>query len=183
MALTHPRRHVIARPFVPEHVVLRDYQTEAIENWLTRDGRGLLEMATGTGKTITALAASVKLYERERRLAVIIAVPYQHLVEQWRAEATRFGYRPVSAYRSVALWRDKLNERIADYNAGYRDFISVIVTHQTFSRAEFQNALARLTHPALLIADEAHHLGAEHHRTAYPSNIQYRLALSATPDR
>jgi superfamily II DNA or RNA helicase len=44
-------------------------------------------MATGKGKTITAVAASARLYEREGRLAVIIAVPYQHLVDQWREES------------------------------------------------------------------------------------------------
>jgi superfamily II DNA or RNA helicase len=35
----------------------------------------------------------------------------------------------------------------------------------------------------LLIADEAHHLGAERSRQNYPQHIPYRLALSATPDR
>ncbi|MEZ4662776.1 MAG: hypothetical protein R2911_34945 [Caldilineaceae bacterium] len=35
----------------------------------------------------------------------------------------------------------------------------------------------------MLIADEAHHLGAEQRRKQYPQHIPYRLALSATPDR
>jgi superfamily II DNA or RNA helicase len=35
----------------------------------------------------------------------------------------------------------------------------------------------------LLIADEAHHLGAEEARQNYPQQVQFRLALSATPDR
>ena len=34
-----------------------------------------------------------------------------------------------------------------------------------------------------MIADEAHHLGAERSRLSYPENIPFRLALSATPDR
>jgi len=37
--------------------------------------------------------------------------------------------------------------------------------------------------PSLIIADEAHHLGAEHSRHHYPQHIPFRLALSATPDR
>lgn len=45
-------------------------------------------MATGTGKTITALASAVRLYARERRLVLVIACPYQHLVDQWHDEAT-----------------------------------------------------------------------------------------------
>jgi superfamily II DNA or RNA helicase len=66
---------------LPEDLTLRPYQIEAIEAWFAHDCRGLLEMATGTGKTITALAGSTRLFEREQRLAVIIAVPNPRRVE------------------------------------------------------------------------------------------------------
>jgi superfamily II DNA or RNA helicase len=172
-----------ALPAVPAHITLRDYQVEAIEAWFAHDCRGLLEMATGTGKTITALACSARLYEQERRLAVIIAVPYQHLVDQWHEEAQAFGYHPVLAYQSRVRWIDGLNSQIIEFNGGYRDFISVITTHTTFINSEFQGSIARLSGPSLLVADEAHHLGAEHSRQNYPQNVPFRLALSATPDR
>ncbi|MCZ7570913.1 MAG: DEAD/DEAH box helicase family protein [Ardenticatenaceae bacterium] len=172
-----------ARPALPGHIVVRDYQLEAINAWFAHDCRGLLEMATGTGKTITALAASARLYEREGRLAVVIAAPYQHLVDQWHEEAQAFGYQPILAYQSKARWLDELNHQIMEYTAGYRRFISVITTHTTFISSEFQDSLARLSGPSLLIADEAHHLGAERSRQNYPQHIPFRLALSATPDR
>lgn len=171
------------RPVLPDNLTLRSYQIEAIEAWFAHGCRGLLEMATGTGKTITALAGSVRLFEREQRLAVIIAVPYQHLVDQWSAEAQAFGYRPVLAYQSKARWLDELNGQIIEFNGGYRRFISVVTTHSTFNMADFQASIARLSGPALLIADEAHHLGAEEARQNYPQHVQFRLALSATPDR
>ncbi|HYV07817.1 MAG TPA: DEAD/DEAH box helicase family protein, partial [Blastocatellia bacterium] len=170
-------------PRVPDTMTLRDYQLDAIDVWFNHDCRGLFEMATGTGKTITALAGSARLFERERRLAVIIAAPYQHLVDQWNDEATAFGYRPVLAYQSKARWLDDLNHQIVEYNGGYRRFISVITTHTTFISNEFQRSIARLNDPSLLIADEAHHLGAERGRNSYPPNVPFRLALSATPDR
>ena len=110
------RGHPSVRPSVPGDLLIRDYQLEAIEAWFGQDCRGLLEMATGTGKTITSLAASVRLYEREGRLAVIIACPYQHLVDQWYEEARRFGYSPVRAYKSRNSWLDGLNERVIAYN-------------------------------------------------------------------
>ncbi|HIP71642.1 MAG TPA: DEAD/DEAH box helicase, partial [Anaerolineae bacterium] len=172
-----------ARPAIPPHITLRDYQEEAIAAWFAHDCRGLFEMATGTGKTITALAASARLYARERRLAVIIAVPYQHLVDQWREEAAAFGCKPILAYQSKSSWLDGLNHEIIEFNGRYRPFISVIVTHTTFISPDFQAAIARLQGPSLLIADEAHHLGAERSRQNYPHQIPYRLALSATPDR
>lgn len=171
------------RPRMPPSIVLRDYQEEAITAWLDNDCRGLLEMATGTGKTITALATSVRMYEREGRLAVVIAVPYQHLVDQWRKEAETFGYRSILAYQSKSRWLDELHQQILEYNAGYRSFLSVITTHATFIGDEFQDAIRRLGKGSLLVADEAHHLGAERSRQSYPANVPFRLALSATPDR
>jgi superfamily II DNA or RNA helicase len=171
------------RPSVPEKVTLRDYQIAAIEAWFDHGCRGLLEMATGTGKTITSLAASAKLFEREGRIALVIAVPYQHLVDQWAEETRQFGYEPVLAYQSKTRWLNELNQQFMDYSAGYRRCVSVIVTHSTFTRGEFQRTLARLQGPTLLIADEAHHLGAEQRRQSYPEQVPFRLALSATPDR
>ncbi len=171
------------KPHIPEKITLRPYQEEAIAAWFAHHCRGLFEMATGTGKTITALAASARLYEQQKRLAVIIAVPYQHLVDQWAEEAAVFGYKPILAYQSKSSWLDRLNHDIIDFNGRYRPFISVITTHDTFISTDFQASIARLQGPVLLIADEAHHLGAERSRQNYPHHIPYRLALSATPDR
>lgn len=173
----------IVQPHLPTSLALRSYQQTAIEAWFAHDCRGLLEMATGTGKTITALAASVRLYQREQRLALVIAVPYTHLVDQWNSEAQAFGYTPLLAYQSKKRWLDALNEQIVEFNAGHRRILSVIVTHDTWASDLFQHSIARLRGPTLLLADEAHHLGAERSRAAYPAAIGFRLALSATPDR
>jgi superfamily II DNA or RNA helicase len=172
-----------ANPFMPKGIELRDYQIEAIDAWFSSDCRGLLEMATGTGKTITALAASVRLYERDKRLALVMSVPYQHLVDQWNSESQLFGYRPILAYQSRNRWFDDFNQQIMDFNLGYRDVISVITTHTTFCSPDFQKSIAKLQQPAMMLADEAHHLGAERARQSYPEHIPFRLALSATPDR
>jgi hypothetical protein len=178
-ALAHRPLHLA----LPDGLVLRAYQELAIERWFEHGCRGLFEMATGTGKTITALAASVRLAEQEGRLAVIIVAPYQHLVDQWRSEAEPFGYRPILAYQSRKRWETALNEQVMEFNGGFRPLLSVITTRDTFTSPAFQAALTRLSGPALLIADEAHHLGAEQPRRQLPTSVPYRLALSATPDR
>jgi superfamily II DNA or RNA helicase len=175
--------YVVSYPSLPEKVVLRDYQEQAIQAWFAQGCQGLFEMATGTGKTITALAAATRLCQREQRLAVIITVPYQHLVDQWQAETAAFGFRPILAYQSKASWLDELNHEILDFNGGYRNCIAVITTHTTFASPDFQATIGRLKPPALVLADEAHHLGAEQSRRHYPMHIPFRLALSATPDR
>ncbi|NMC85964.1 MAG: DEAD/DEAH box helicase family protein [Anaerolineaceae bacterium] len=172
------------KPYVPTSLVLRDYQNDAIEAWFRNDCQGFLEMATGTGKTITSLAASEKLYrEKGDRLAVVISVPYQHLVDQWSKDAQKFGFQPILAYQSRESWYDDFSRQVIEFNGGYRNFISIITTHTTFSSEAFLEVVTRIKSPCLLIADEAHHLGSERNRQNYPMNIPYRLALSATPDR
>lgn len=167
----------------PTSIVLRDYQKDAIEAWFSNECRGFLEMATGAGKTITALEASTQLYRREKRLAIIIACPFQHLVDQWDDESKPFGYRSILAYQNKNSWIDELNHEILAYNAGDQPYLSVITTHTTFISDGFQKSIARLQGSTLLIADEAHHLGAEQTRAWLPEKIPFRLALSATPDR
>jgi len=172
-----------SRPHIPTNITLRDYQIKAIDEWFSHNCRGLLEMATGTGKTITALAASVRLYERENRLAVIITAPFQHLVDQWHKEAKSFGHQSILAYQSKKQWINNLTDQILQFNGNYRKFLSVITTHSTFCSSDFQAVISKLKPPSVIIADEAHYLGSELGRLSYPQNIPFRLALSATPDR
>ena len=140
-------------------------------------------MATGSGKTITSLAAAVRLLKEQQQLFVIVACPFQHLVDQWAREAERFGFKPLRAYKSRHTWEDAVNSRILDYNLGNRSSVMVIATHATLAGKVMQASLARLSGPSLLIADEAHHLGAEVGRSSLPDQIQYRMGLSATPER
>ena len=50
-------------PRIPSYLKLRPYQQQAIDNWFANRGRGTLKMATGTGKTITALAIATQLHQ------------------------------------------------------------------------------------------------------------------------
>ena len=170
-------------PDTPPGVQLRPYQIEACEAWFQAKGRGVLAMATGSGKTITSLAAAVRLLKERERLLVVIACPFQHLVDQWFDIAEDFGFRPIRAYQSRSSWEATVNSRILDYNLGNRSLVMLITTHATLSSDVMQASLARVAEPVLLVADEMHHLGAEHSRLALPTNFEYRMGLSATPDR
>ena len=185
-----PSQHFVTRaprfpntPDTPPEIQLRPYQIEACEAWFQADGRGVLAMATGSGKTITSLAATVRLLKEQERLFAVVACPFQHLVDQWFDIAEDFGFRPIRAYQSRSSWEANVNSRILDYNLGNRGFVMLITTHATLSSDVMQASLARVAEPALLVADEMHHLGAEHSRLALPPNFEYRLGLSATPDR
>ncbi|GIH97764.1 DEAD/DEAH box helicase family protein [Planobispora siamensis] len=169
----------------PEDVQLRDYQKEAITKWLQAGARGMFEMATGTGKTITALAAldqiGRQLRARDGSLVTVVVVPLLDLVEQWGNEINRFGITPIKCRDSVATWWDQASNAIAGLRPGRA--VTLVVTNKTFGSTAFQDLLASVGSELLIIADEAHHLGAEHNRSRLPSHASWRLALSATPER
>ncbi len=81
-------------PVSPRGLVLRDYQNDAIDAWFRADGRGILAMATGTGKTLTALSLTTRVAQAARQasgsLFVLVLCPYQHLVTQWADDARKF---------------------------------------------------------------------------------------------
>lgn len=172
-----------SNPSIPNFIELRDYQKNAIISWFSNNGRGILEMATGTGKTITALSAACKLYEKLKKLAVIIVVPYTHLVVQWADEAKMFNFSPILGFESKELWEEELNSKVISYNMDTINNFCLITTNDTFLTESMQNIISKLKGKAILIADEAHHLGAQKISRKLPLSIPYRLGLSATPER
>ena len=172
-----------AADYLPNELALREYQWEAIDAWFENDCRGLWEMATGTGKTITALSALAKLKDKEGRLFVIIVCPYQHLVDQWAQVAVQFNLDPILAYKSSAVWVEKLNTAMMFYSWKHCDTVCVITTQKTFIADTMQKMISKLKHRAVLVVDEAHHSGSEQSRKRLTDQFYYRLGLSATPDR
>ncbi|MEQ6900780.1 DEAD/DEAH box helicase family protein [Nocardioides sp. YIM 152588] len=176
-----------ARLAIPDWLTVRGYQRDAIEAWLGNRGRGILKMATGTGKTKTSMVAATKLagvlQQREEPLVILILAPLQHLVDQWLSEVEGFGLRPIPVYESSQRWLPMVEEQLAQSRLGQRPVVAMVATNASFAGAKFQAILSRITQPMLVIADEAHNLGSSRYRSALPANATYRLALSATPER
>ena len=173
-------------PQLPAHIELRDYQKEAIKNWEEKNYIGIFDMATGTGKTITGLAAATRLYEQNnKRLAIVIVCPYQHLVEQWVKDIQDFNMDVIIGYSESKQkdWRNKLTVNINSYNYGHSNHFCFITTNATFSTDRIHNRLRRIKGDLLLIVDEAHNFGASHYSRYLLKNANYRLALSATLER
>ncbi|MCD8008117.1 MAG: DEAD/DEAH box helicase family protein, partial [Clostridiales bacterium] len=106
-------------PHIPDKVKLRPYQIEAIKKWAKNNLRGIFDMATGTGKTYTALAAIATLYKcKNKNLAVLIVCPYQHLVEQWKDDIITFGMKPIIGYSTSAQknWKDRLKTAATSFS-------------------------------------------------------------------
>lgn len=177
-----------AIPAIPDKYKLRPYQEEAIRNWRAQGYRGIYDMATGTGKTVTALASAVSLLEHcGNYLAVVIVCPFQHLVEQWVEDLEAFNINPIVGYSSSPQkdWEQRLADAIRNqtHQVEGSKFFCFICTNATFASQRVQRLIARIKAPKLLVIDEAHNFGASTLRSHLSDTFDYRLALSATIER
>ena len=171
-----------------DEFTLREYQKKAIESWGKNSGRGTYDMATGSGKTVTALATIKRLIsniveDKKKPLFIVIVLPLKHLLEQWADEAEKFGFHPVKCYETSSIWRESLATRIGTLNVTGSGYVVALVTNATFSSNAFQAVINQIKVPFLLVADEAHNLGTPATLDLLPENANFRLALSATPER
>ena len=168
-------------------ITLRPYQEEAIKAWLAARGRGILAMATGAGKTITALTAASRVAKKNRPLMVVVICPYLNLCEQWIGEMARFGLNPVPCFGGVQGWKTQFEFAYQRLLVGESASESIVVSNATYASAAFQAALkARVGSRAIhhfVIADEVHNLGASGGQTCLLDGVPFRLGLSATPER
>jgi len=142
-------------------LTLRLYQEEAIAAWARHDGRGVVVLPTGAGKTVVALAIAARL-----GLRTLVVVPTIDLLTQWRqALADRLGY-PLSEVGIIGGGKRTLRD------------ITVI----TYDSAAMPHR--DLSGFGLLVVDEVHHLPTRAYRLiAGKVNAPFRLGLSATPER
>ena len=162
----------------------RPHQVAALDAWEQRGRRGILEHATGSGKTFTALCAireSLALGE-----VPLVLVPSELLLVQWQDELTTAfesqglqllvcggGNRAWENQRRLSLWtRD---DSLAEPRA-------VLSTMQTASSERFRRLLRDGSH-LFVVADEVHRTGSPTHQQVLHFSSGPRLGLSATPRR
>lgn len=170
---------------IPEDISLYDYQKDAITAWMEKSACGIFDMATGTGKTYTGLAAiSTLSHALNGNLAVVIVAPYRHLVEQWVEDIVKFGVKPIVAYSySGQKWRKEFTDALNAYNCGAIKGFCIVTTNATYSTDDFQTLLLKFRKNYCFVVDEAHNFGAKQLSTLLPKKARYRLALSATIER
>ncbi|MCW6049734.1 DNA phosphorothioation system restriction enzyme [Lyngbya sp. CCAP 1446/10] len=170
-------------PRIPPSLQLRPYQQAAVDNWFANQGRGTLKMATGSGKTITALAIATELYNKINLQVLLVICPYCHLVNQWARESEKFCLKPILAFENASSWQNKLDRGLYKVRAGEGIFLTIITTNATLMSDSLQSQLRYFPEKTLIIGDEVHNLGAPRLGQSLPRNIGLRLALSATPER
>lgn len=161
-------------------VKLRDYQEEAINAWIHNDCRGFYVMATGTGKTWTAIFSAKKLIET-RAAMIVICAPYKHLVRQWADDVEKAfpNAHLIMVSSENPLWEQQISQEIIRKQYNKDNQIIVISTIASFNMPRFMAAIKKSKEDKLLIVDEAHRF------TERPDELKtvfkYMLGLSATP--
>ena len=142
-------------------------------------------MATGSGKTVTAMICAHRLYDKQKPLLIVVAAPYVPLIQQWCDEIAAFSVRPVnlstaSGKRGRAREIGRVRRRLT---SGRSNVEIMVVTHRTLCDSDFKRELGKAACKTLLVADEVHNLGSEGFIADPPLLFDSRLGLSATPVR
>lgn len=155
---------------------LRSYQRAALDAWHENGGRGVpaseasggselprcsgvLELPTGSGKTVIAIKAI-----EERSTPTLVVVPTIDLAEQWREELRREFDIPIGQFGGGVQSREAIT--VSTYDSAYLKADSI---GDVFP---------------FVIFDEVHHLGGEGYREiARLLAAPYRMGLTATFER
>lgn len=161
-------------------IKLRDYQEEAIAAWEANNYHGFYVMATGTGKTWTAIFSAKRLVEKKPAMIVICA-PYKHLVKQWADDVEKAFPKAklILVSSENPTWESQISQEILRKKYSPDNQIIVISTIASFKMQRFSNAINKSKEEKLLIVDEAHRF------TDRPDTLKETysnlLGLSATP--
>ena len=159
---------------------LRAHQISALNSWDKADYKGIWALATGSGKTITAIHGAVSLSEAGRSICMVVAVPYKVLAEQWLENLKLFNIFAIKCFDKKDNWISELNRNITDFNSGYKSFFAAVVVNKTLRSKDFQSLVNKINSKKLLfIGDECHHHSGVISKKI--PNSRYKIGLSATP--
>ena len=169
--------------------MLWNNQIRAVNAWLENDHKGIFTIATAGGKTLSALAASKIV---PNYVLIVIIVHGLELVNQWENEIMKFDPNAkITICDGEHEWREKLGLTVPLFfkNAKTPEFKNrfyILANDATASdeKESPRGFLRFFQHidpkKIMLIADEAHHLGAPKNQKILKILSKYNLALSAT---
>ena len=170
----------------PKWLNIRDYQIEAFKNWKNNDYKGILEMATGSGKTLTALNIMTEI-SKNKRMFFIVVCPQTYLVRQWAEEIKEFGVKSIICNSENKNWKNEINNKLFLLNEEELDVTVAVVTNKTLQNISFVRALRRVKKDVMIVVDECHNIGSSSFEEFLEKEdlkkISLKLGLSATPDR
>ncbi len=139
----------------------RPYQREAVQRWLDAEGRGVVVLPTGAGKTVVAMMAMEAVGAR-----TLVVVPTIELLQQWRVGLIEKLGLPAESVGVIG-------------GGSYEPRPVTVITYQSAA-----SPARPLLDVGLLVFDEVHHLpAASYRRIPRKVGAPYILGLSATTER
>jgi superfamily II DNA or RNA helicase len=189
------QEHFIAKKYIrtrkektiEEKLSLFTYQKDAFNKWKANNYKLLFEMATGTGKTRTAITCINHFLQIASKGLVIISCPQSTLSMQWKDEIDKIGIGvdTVIIADGAHKWRESLEKELKLLALGFSKSAIIYTTHTTVCSKDFisivKSNIANI--PVCFVGDEAHGLGAYKAKNALLDEYSYRIGLSATPSR
>ena len=163
------------------------YQVMAYNEWKRNNFNGLFAMATGTGKTITALNCILEEFRVNGFYRFFVVVPTNTLAHQWQEEVSeKFQFKNVINSCIDRDWSQQLKRILSSLKAGNDFNFAFITTYAQLQRTKLKNLFHQFNNEfrsITLIADEAHTLGSPGGLKNLPLLFERRIGLSATPER
>lgn len=159
---------------------IRPYQDEAVDKWLANNKHGFFVMATGTGKTWTALRAA-DLVTIEENILLVICAPYKHLVRQWYEDVKKIytDNDVIMISSENPGWDTELTDAIMTSKYDDPKTVIAISTIVSFNLDRFEKVARKTNMKRMLIVDEAHRF--KNLSPEIQERYHYMLGLSATP--
>lgn len=160
---------------------LYPYQEDAIEEFVKNNYCHFYEMATGTGKTFTAIRTIKRVYDDKDKVFVLILVPQTELQTQWINALKEDGFN--NCYAAGGEYAGESDNSIIEATIDYINNGKAVIfvsLYDTFFE-KYSTLLNRIEN-LFVIVDEAHNI-TPNYLEKLPKNAVFRLGLSATLER
>lgn len=158
------------------------HQDMAVKTFLEKE-HGILAMATGTGKTITAMKIISKLFDSGDIHRVIITMYGNDLLDQWAIQIRE-------KYKNKQINYHYASQKMMKDFIMHPDNAILILSREAKNLSRLLDLFDRLPgdyhNDTLFIFDEVHGAGSNtfvENLSGRLSSYRYRLGLSATPER
>jgi superfamily II DNA or RNA helicase len=163
-----------------KQIDLYEWQEICISKWFSLKCRGIAQVATGSGKTIMAISAALKLKEENKNLKIKIVVPKAFLVDQWKSsliEDFQIDKNDIGCYYGKEKCLDS------------KPFMIYVINSARYTLALKILEERKQGNSHLLILDECHHYSSQENSKIfeflsnknYDQKYYFSLGLSATP--
>ena len=172
------------KPKPKKKIELRPYQRDAKDAWFENNMRGIVKLATGLGKTPLAIKIiEIFLLENDKPF-ILIAVPTQLLVSQWKESLEDAGHDSVIELMGNSNeWESKLKSAMLKCKIGRSKQVVAVCTYHALCSDKLKDSIKDWKGPKLLVCDEVQHAWAPQFQKGLLQSYEYRLGLSATPER